>query len=78
MKLLTNAELQKLFITQAKKTVDREWLSEVSVVPLQQSLNDLNQADQNFFNSTKGKRKGKPVKPPKLKLRRSKSTDSII
>ncbi|MGB3514709.1 MAG: helix-turn-helix domain-containing protein, partial [Microcoleaceae cyanobacterium] len=34
----TNSELQKLFITQAKKTEDREWLSEVSVVPLQQSL----------------------------------------
>ncbi len=40
----TNSELQKQFITQAKKTEDREWLSDVSVVPLQQSLNDLNQA----------------------------------
>uniref|UniRef100_UPI003441B2DF RNA-guided endonuclease InsQ/TnpB family protein n=1 Tax=Okeania sp. SIO2F4 TaxID=2607790 RepID=UPI003441B2DF len=29
-----------------------------------QSLNDLNQAYQNFFQSTKCKRKGKPVKPP--------------
>ncbi|MGB3507981.1 MAG: helix-turn-helix domain-containing protein [Microcoleaceae cyanobacterium] len=38
----SNSELQKLFITQAKKTIDREWLSEVSVVALQQSLNDLN------------------------------------
>ena len=40
----SNSQLQKLFITQAKKTENREWLSEVSVVPLQQSLNDLNQA----------------------------------
>ncbi|WP_202218237.1 hypothetical protein [Okeania sp. KiyG1] len=38
----TNSELQKLFITQAKKTEYREWLSEVSAIPLQQSLNDLN------------------------------------
>jgi len=58
------SELQKLFITQAKKTEDREWLSEVSNIPLQQSLNDLNQAYQNFFTSTKGKRKGRPIKPP--------------
>ncbi len=69
-----NSQLQKQFITQAKKTEDREWLSEVSAIPLQQSLNDLNQAYQNFFNSTKGKRKGKPVKPPKFKTRKSRQT----
>ncbi len=69
-----NSELQKQFITQAKKTEDREWLSEVSAIPLQQSLNDLNQAYQNFFQSTKGKRKGKPFKPPKFKSRKSRQT----
>ena len=41
---------------------------------MQQSLNDLNQAYQNFFSSTKGKRKGRPVKPPKFKSRKSKQT----
>ncbi|NES01821.1 MAG: IS200/IS605 family element transposase accessory protein TnpB [Okeania sp. SIO2F4] len=70
----TNSELQKLFITQAKKTEEREWLSEVSNIPLQQSLNDLNQAYQNFFKSTQGKRKGRPVRPPKFKSRKSKQT----
>ncbi len=70
----TNEKLQKQFITQAKKTEDREWLSEVSNIPLQQSLNDLNQAYQNFFQSTKGQRKGKPVQPPKFKSRKSKQT----
>ncbi len=69
-----NPELQKLFITQAKKTEDREWLSEVSAIPLQQSLNDFNQAYQNFFKSTKGQRKGRPVKPPKFKSRKSKQS----
>ncbi|HEY9800172.1 MAG TPA: RNA-guided endonuclease TnpB family protein [Leptolyngbyaceae cyanobacterium] len=64
-------DLQKLFITQAKKTVEREWLSEVSNIPLQQSLNDLEQAYQNFFKSCKGGRKGKPVRPPKFKKRRA-------
>ena len=39
-----NGALQKQFITQAKKTEEREWLSEVSAIPLQQSLNDLEQA----------------------------------
>lgn len=67
----SGADLQKLFITQAKKTVDREWLSEVSNIPLQQSLNDLEQAYQNFFKSCKKERKGKPVRPPKFKKRRS-------
>ncbi|MGD1805652.1 RNA-guided endonuclease InsQ/TnpB family protein [Dapis sp. BLCC M126] len=69
-----NSQLQKQFITSAKKTEDREWLSEVSAIPLQQSLNDLNQAYQNFFKSTQGNRKGKPVRPPKFKSRKSKQT----
>ncbi len=68
-KKTNNADLQKLFITQAKKTQERAWLSEVSNIPLQQSLNDLEQAYQNFFKSCKGKRKGKPVRPPKFKKR---------
>ncbi|WP_307785932.1 hypothetical protein [Okeania sp. KiyG1] len=59
----TNSELQKLFITQAKNTEDREWLSEVSNIPLQQSLNDLNRRAngrsplQNFLNQPKVNRK---------------------
>ncbi|WP_202224786.1 hypothetical protein [Okeania sp. KiyG1] len=49
----TNSELQKLFITQAKNTEDREWLSEVSNIPLQQSLNDLNRRGERPFAPTK-------------------------
>jgi putative transposase len=40
-KLPSNNDLQKLIITQAKKTHERIWLSEVSSVPLQQSVADL-------------------------------------
>ncbi|NER95660.1 MAG: IS200/IS605 family element transposase accessory protein TnpB [Symploca sp. SIO1B1] len=69
-----NSELQKQFITQAKKTREREWLSQVSCVPLQQSLNDLEQAYQNFFKSCKGQRKGKQVLPPKFKKRHAKQS----
>ena len=67
----TNGALQKQFITHAKKTQERSWLSEVSNIALQQSLNDLDQAYQNFFKSCKGERKGKSVKPPKFKKRRN-------
>lgn len=59
--------VDKLVITQAKKTEERHWLSEVSVVHLQQAFRDLQQAWTNFFNSKKGKRKGKSVGCPKFK-----------
>ena len=66
-KLPSSNELQKLVITQAKKTLERQWLSEVSNIPLQQSVADLGVAYKNFFDSLKGKRKGKKVGSPKLK-----------
>jgi putative transposase len=66
-KLPSNNDLQKLVITQAKKTVEREWLSEVSNIPLQQSVADLGVAYKNFFDSLKGKRKGKKLGRPKFK-----------
>lgn len=64
-----SAELQKLVITQAKKTEARAWLSEVSNIPLQQSVADLEIAFKNFFNSCKGKKKGIKVGYPKFKKR---------
>jgi putative transposase len=39
--LPSNNDLQKLVITQAKKTKEREWLATVSNIPLQQSVADL-------------------------------------
>ena len=66
-KLPSSNELQKLVITQAKKTVERSWLSEVSSIPLQQSVADLGVAFKNFFSSLKGKRKGKKVGTPRFK-----------
>jgi putative transposase len=62
-------ELQKLVITGAKKTEERAWLGEVSNIPLQQSVADLDVAFKNFFNSSKGKRKGRKVGYPKFKKR---------
>ena len=65
----SSAELQKVVITGAKQSEERAWLREVSVVPLQQSVADLEVAFKNFFNSCKGKRKGRKTGYPKFKKR---------
>ena len=64
-----STELQKVVITQAKQTEERAWLSEVSNIPLQQSVADLETAFKNFFDSGKGKRKGRKVGYPAFKKR---------
>jgi putative transposase len=61
-------------LTQLKKTTEKSWLTEVSSIPLQQSLRDLETAYSNFFQSCKGKRKGKKVRPPKFKKRKYKQS----
>jgi putative transposase len=54
-------------LTQAKKNEDREWLKNVSSVPLQQSIRNLDVAYRNFFNSRNGKRKGGKIGSPNFK-----------
>jgi putative transposase len=56
-------------LSQTKKTDGRQWLKDVSSVPLQQSLRQLDLAYRNFFNSCNGKRKGKKLGSPKFKKR---------
>jgi putative transposase len=70
-KKLKSTELQKIVITQAKRTTERAWLGEVSNIPLQQSIADLETAFKNFFDSCKGKRKGRKVGYPKFKKKTS-------
>jgi putative transposase len=55
----------------AKKTPEREWLSKVSSVPLQQAVGDADKALRSFFDSIAGRRKGKRVNPPKFKNKHS-------
>jgi len=62
-----NSDLQTVCITQAKKTIERQWLSEVSNIPLQQSIADLGVAFKNFFDSLKDKRQGPKIKLPRFK-----------
>jgi len=67
---VSDAELSKQVITQAKATPQRAWLSEVSAVVLQQALADLNTAYRNFFASVTGKRKGRKLAPPRFRSRK--------
>jgi putative transposase len=69
-KYVSDAELSKRVITQAKDTEHRAWLGEVSAVVLQQALADLNVAYRNFFASISGKRKGRKVAPPRYRSRK--------
>ena len=73
-KLPSNGDLQKICVTQAKKTEERTWPNEVSAVPLQQSIADLGVSFSNYFSSLKGKRKGKKVGRPKFKKRHGKQS----
>ena len=67
----SNAELQKLVITQAKRTVERAWLSEASNIPLQQSVADLGVAFKNWFATLKGSGR---AKFPRFKSRHGKQS----
>ncbi|MFC6076826.1 RNA-guided endonuclease InsQ/TnpB family protein [Microbispora bryophytorum] len=67
---ISDGELSKRVITQAKKTPERAWLGEVSAVVLQQAPADLNTAYRNFFASISGKRKGPKIAPPWFRSKR--------
>ncbi|MEV6229148.1 RNA-guided endonuclease TnpB family protein [Saccharopolyspora shandongensis] len=64
------AELSKRLVTDAKRTPERSWLSNVSAVVLQQSLRDAETAFKNFFDSLSGKRKGRKMGAPRFKTLR--------
>jgi putative transposase len=65
----SSAKLQKELITEAKRTPEREWLSEVSPVPLQQAVRDCDQAYSRFFKWLKEGRVGRKIGRPRFKKR---------
>lgn len=67
---LSDSEIQRRVITQAKTTDRRAWLGEVPSVALVQSVNDSRRAWRNFFDSAAGKRKGRKVGRPRFKSRK--------
>ncbi|MEU4513378.1 transposase [Nonomuraea wenchangensis] len=67
---ITDAELSRSVITEAKKRPDRAWLAEVSAVVLQQALADATTAFGNFFSSVTGKRRGPKLGSPRFRSRK--------
>jgi putative transposase len=68
---LSDSEIQRRVITQAKRTTERGWLAEVPSVALVQSVNDSRRAWRNFFDSHRGKRPGRPRMKSKKDNRQS-------
>lgn len=74
IKALGANELIKQLMAQAKTNPLRGWLSEVSNLPLQQSIREQDVAFRHIWNSLKGTRKGQKMKPPRFKKRCSKQS----
>jgi putative transposase len=67
---LSDSEIQRRVITEAKRTAERSWLAEVASVALVQSVNNSRRAWRNFFDSHTGKRAGRKVGRPRMKSKR--------
>jgi putative transposase len=63
-------EVQRRVITAAKTTEERAWLGEVASVALVQSVRDAHRAYSNWFDSLKGRRKGRKMGRPRFKSRK--------
>ncbi|WP_459960930.1 RNA-guided endonuclease InsQ/TnpB family protein [Nocardia sp. IFM 10818] len=67
---ISDTDVQKLVVTQAKSTPERSWLAEVSAVVLVQACQDARRAYRNFYDSVVGKRKGRAVGAPRFRSRK--------
>jgi putative transposase len=67
---LSDSEIQRQVITQAKTSAERAWLCEVPSVALVQSVNDSRRAWRNFFDSQSGKRRGCKLGRPRMKSKK--------
>jgi len=67
---LSDSEIQRRVVTQAKTTEERGWLAEVPSVALVQSVNDARRAWRNFFDFHTGKRNGRKVGLPRMKSKK--------
>ena len=67
---LSDTDVQKLVVTEAKRTPERQWLGEVASVVLVQASQDARRAYRNWFDSMSGKRKGRKVGAPRFRSRK--------
>lgn len=67
---LSDTDVQKQVVTDAKKTSRRAWPAEVASVVLVQACRDARRAYRNWFDSMSGKRKGRRIGPPRFRSRK--------
>ncbi|MGW4479644.1 RNA-guided endonuclease InsQ/TnpB family protein [Rhodococcus triatomae] len=67
---ISDTEVQKRVVTDAKKSAERAWLAEVGSVVLVQACQDARRAYRNWFDSLSGKRQGRRVGAPRLRSRK--------
>lgn len=67
---LSDTDVQRRVVTEAKKTEARVWLSEVASVALVQACQDARAAYRNWFDSMSGKRAGRKVGRPQFRSRK--------
>ena len=58
---LSDTDVQRRVVTEAKRTAERGWLGEVASVALVQACQDARRAYRNWFDSMSGKRAGRRV-----------------
>jgi putative transposase len=64
-----DTEVQRRVITQAKRTPERAWLTEVASVALVQACQDARRAHRNWLDSVTGKRSGRRVGHPRFRTK---------
>ena len=67
---IPDTEVQRRVITEAKRSPDRAWLSEVSSVALVQACQDARRAHRNFLDSITGRRAGRRIRTPRFRSKR--------
>nr|WP_277350778.1 RNA-guided endonuclease TnpB family protein [Rhodococcus sp. HNM0569] len=67
---LSDTDVQKRVVTEAKRAPEWVWLSEVASVVLVQACQDARRAYRNWFDSMSGKRKGRKVGAPRFRSRK--------
>jgi putative transposase len=64
---ISDTDVQRRVITQAKRTPERAWLTEVASVALVQACQDARRAHRNWLDSVTGKRKSGRVGHPRFR-----------
>jgi putative transposase len=67
---LSDTDVQRRVVSEAKRTEQRAWLSKVASVALVQACQDARMAYRNWFDSMSGKRSGRKVGRPKFRSRK--------